>query len=112
MATPEEESAAIEDSIEAWKRKLTIDDPEKITMGSGNCPLCHIFILANETCIGCPVYKATHRMLCGGTPRLKASECLNNWRLDPDNAALRCKFLIAAQEMINFLKSLRKEPQS
>ena len=67
MPTKRATAEAVEGSIEKW---LKISAREDEDHGELNCPLCLVFLLdrTSGACKGCPVFNATGKSFCGGTP--------------------------------------------
>lgn len=84
--------------------------PLSIVLGAVQCPLCAIH--RDDECSGCPVYNATGRRACSGSPYPDASAALNQWRdahlVSDDMAAqaAKWKFMAACQREADFLKGL------
>lgn len=95
-----EVAAALEASIEKWKRNTKIKHTLEATIGSQDCPLCHMFWRAD--CRGCPVREQTGYDGCSGTPYDGA----NNAYYHSDLA----EFHDAARKEVAFLESLRDPP--
>lgn len=60
---PQATRDALLGSIEKWRAIVAGTDAD---YGSGNCPLCDMFI--DRRCDGCPVDAAVGRAGCSGTP--------------------------------------------
>lgn len=96
---------ALKGSIAKWEGIVagTIED-----LGCDNCPLCLEFnedyVDIEQTCGGCPVYRATGRTACQGTPYGDWSRA----RMLADNArsAVTPELKMAAQAEVDFLRSL------
>jgi|JI10StandDraft_1071094.scaffolds.fasta_scaffold233918_4 hypothetical protein len=95
--------AALEASIEKWKRNSIAEAPEKYLTGFRDCPLCDLFWDAD--CIGCPVFKRTGETGCYGTPYTTAEKARRPENWDFDGGALARK---TALDEVVFLESLRE----
>lgn len=91
-------------SIQRWEQKLTENRPQRIFTGPKACPLCRLYYY--DGCDGCPVKRYTGESYCINTPYETAAYALRDWQLAADNPDLKVKFRDAAQEEIDFLKSL------
>ena len=60
---------ALKSSIEKWILNCQATKWYEVTTATHECPLCDLFIL--DDCTGCPVFKATNKPLCQGTPYRK-----------------------------------------
>ena len=100
--TPEVIAAALEGSITAWEKRTA---GEHLEVSIDSCPLCALLI--DNDCKGCPVYKKTEQIHCMYTPCDTYSALYNDIELyddeDPDWDELKQ----AAQDEVDFLKSLR-----
>ncbi len=89
---------ALKESIEHWRRVVANPHAERI--GAGACALCELFNKLDESseenCIGCPVFEATGRQYCYGSPYTDVI------RFSPGQP----EYLRLAQEELEFLKSL------
>lgn len=96
---------ALQESIEVWQEKLTLNRDE-MEFGLSACPLCRIFVLrmntnsAKKACNGCPIKERTGKPSCINTPYQKVCNLHDNM------STSREQLLKAIQEEINFLKSL------
>ena len=92
-----EVAAALEASIEKWKKNATVADLEDARMNVGDCPLCALFY--SDGCEGCPVFSRTNCGECRATPYEDASKWGRRGRLE--------QFQDAARQEVAFLESLR-----
>ena len=92
-----EVAAALEKSIEKWRKKATVADVEDARLGVNDCPLCTLFY--NRGCRGCPVWARTGRHGCSETPYDAAVMFFSRDDLE--------QFRDAAQKEVAFLESLR-----
>jgi len=104
-AMPARTLKALKGSIRKW---------EEIVAGSGidratdNCPLCQLFIVANDTCSGCPVDSAGHHG-CFGSPYDRwCGHCMETRTEDGgiERRAVTDAAMEAARAELRFLKSL------
>jgi len=56
---------ALKGSIAKWK---AIANGTGGDWGGGNCPLCKLFAVGHNECVGCPVKAETGRIGCLGSP--------------------------------------------
>jgi hypothetical protein len=92
-----ETAAALEASIEKWRKNAEIDNIEKATTGPRDCPLCVLFYM--KMCEGCPVNADDQHSHCEYTPYEFAEEAYRQENLDG--------FKQAAVMEVAFLESLR-----
>jgi len=93
--------------------ELSIEKWEDIVNGSGqdhggeNCALCQKYFDVSDdehkNCAGCPILEKTGYRGCVGTPYEEYSN-LSNWEDEEE-------YLRLANEELDFLKSLRTEPE-
>ena len=101
--TPEA-ALALEDSIAHWEAMLKdVPSLDQKPIAS-ECALCLLFASEwneelTEDCKGCPVFEATGKTDCSGTPYFRAYKA---WVKGEGSAWKK-----AAQEELDFLKSLR-----
>lgn len=92
---------ALNESIEKWTRHMNVDLEylDQFYLGPEECPLCQLFW--HNDCQGCPVFERTGLYGCENTPFDDAYHCaaMNDLKA----------FKKAAQEEVNFLKSLLPE---
>lgn len=106
-----EVAEALEASIKHWEENVAATDPLDVSISDYDCALCKMFDTHTiDYCTGCPVYAATGKRLCGGTPYSKAHRALIAWQDDTSDTN-RLNFQAEAQAEVDFLKSLR-EPKS
>jgi hypothetical protein len=99
---------ALEISIATWEKKRDGTDPRDIVIGVNECALCKEFFRRTEDyCSGCPIRKKTDRILCNGSPYSIAEHFLRRWKRYSDDDS-RQNWVMAAQEMIDFMKDLRE----
>ena len=103
-------AAALEKSIEHWKRMLALESPENVSFSDmpigQNCALCKLFVYKNWSCYGCPIEAKTGIGSCGGTPYERAHDAFFSWR---DGSGNRSNWRRQASRMIKFLESLREQ---
>lgn len=87
----------LDESIAHWERMATRRRINNETPKGMFCALCQQF----EDCIGCPVAEKTGLDDCRNTPWLKANDAFYYHGPDSD------EFVETAEEMLEFLKSLR-----
>jgi hypothetical protein len=92
-----ETAAALEASIEKWRKNAEIDNIEKATTAPHDCPLCTLFY--KKMCDGCPVNADGRHSHCEYTPYEFAEEAYRKENLDG--------FKQAAVNEVIFLESLR-----
>lgn len=107
---------ALEASIEKWERNARAERPEYYTTSADACALCHLFVIRNVSCDGCPVKRRTGVGSCIDTPYIKASETKIEWITALAKRAssktiddLREEAHEAARLEVEFLKSLRRD---
>lgn len=88
---------ALKGSIRKWERIVQGTGQDD---GSGNCPLCRLFI--HEDCKGCPVSRASGQSSCLKTPYME----WNGLFAGRNGMATSIKKKHAAQRELDFLKSL------
>lgn len=93
---------ALDDSIAHWKRLSTNSQIGDECPDASNCALCKRHL--HEGCVDCPIFDATGRDTCRGTPYRYAAV---TW--DWENEKPRDEFFTHALDMLNFLIALRKE---
>ena len=99
---------ALEASIAHWEENARARVPSDASLGVTNCALCKLY--HDNFCQGCPVYEETGKDRCSGTPFQRAYRLLCVWRSEDrlDAVGRRAEeFRAAAQEEVDFLKSLR-----
>jgi hypothetical protein len=92
---------ALAGSIKKWELIVAGIGPDN---GRKNCPLCHRYFSIHKNydddteCHGCPIYQATGRQFCDGTPHEDyiESELLGN------------PSLVDARRFLNWLRRLQK----
>lgn len=98
---------ALKDSIAKWEANAEITAQMDARLNIGSCALCHRFHsawrgslnpLARDRCKGCPVFEATGKKTCGGTPYEHALDAFERGDL--------AGFKRHAVTEANFLKSL------
>ena len=95
---------ALEASIKHWEENAAVDHLKDVKLGEENCALCRLFI--RDSCKGCPIFENdTNQQYCIGTPYYAAHSAR---RGEPPSLGT---FRMAAQEMVDFLKSLRPEEE-
>lgn len=110
--------AALEASIEHWKRNAAAEEPGDVELGPDDCALCQAF---PEDCDSCPVKLKTGQPNCVGSPYGEVAEAWLKW----DNGLMvritdaekysfiiqnaKEKFQESAQKEVEFLESLRKD---
>lgn len=102
---------AIDASITHWEEVANTTHPSKVFIGGNDCPLCVLFFQWDKpddyACQGCPIKEATEQPNCYGSPYYEVAKALIKWRSDPTNPQLAEAFRAAAQEELEFLKSLK-----
>lgn len=95
---------ALECSIKKWERILRGEISDR---GHMNCRLCSIFLYQNMSdkymCTGCPVAEKVQMRGCHGTPYY------DFYHASPSGWAITPKAIEAAEEELNFLRSLRED---
>ena len=93
----EKTAAALEASIEHWKRNASVDNVDDAHLGPG-------FWL--KDCEGCPVREKTGLEACAGTP---FDDAYQAWRdcMNMNGPGLLDRFKRHAQREVEFLESLR-----
>jgi hypothetical protein len=89
---------ALKGSIAHWERMRDDVAAPHESPGPDSCPLCHLYFGRSHCDIRCPIAAANHEH-CVGTPYQYAEDLH-----DPNGVS--AAFREAAQEEINFLKSL------
>lgn len=100
--------SALKASIQKWENVVENNTGEN---GADDCALCGIYNNEQYDCIGCPVHESTGKQFCNGSPYVKWFHVAAKQRGDGlvwHNAASKQ----AAQDMLDFLKSLLPEGQS
>jgi hypothetical protein len=62
---------ALEESIAHWRRIVSGTPLKGETIDDNSCALCSLFLRPRENsfpCVGCPIFTATGRRYCKGTP--------------------------------------------
>ena len=99
--------AALKESIAHWERLRDDKRLKGETPGSHHCELCGLFFAipgsARICQEGCPVFDATKRDQCVGSPYYRAALAWRYWK-DGDWSKEQAEPLIQAE--IDFLKSL------
>jgi hypothetical protein len=107
MKTPEEikkDNALIDESIAHWERMRDGNESGGESPDAYNCPLCQTYLdRPLSICEGCPVMLKTWQSLCDGSPWATASFAWSSRRSYP------VQWRNAAQDEIDFLKSLKRE---
>lgn len=76
---------ALDASIKHWQRNARADTPDCASTKAKDCALCSMFYeQGNSPCYGCPIYIATGKGGCEGTPYHEAHHWLRQWR-DPED---------------------------
>jgi hypothetical protein len=100
---------ALKASIKHWEETTAATDVKSVKIGASECALCGLFntpdMVAYEECVGCPVYRATERSYCEGTPFDTAYYLLEHGG-DFD------LFRAAAKAELDFLRSLLPEGET
>ena len=109
-----ETAEALEKSIKHWEENAVAEFLD-VSISEDACALCDLFMLSS--CVGCPVFKKTHRVLCANSPYATAAKNYGTWnelfaRPKPGMSIedARDAFRAAAREEVEFLKSLRETP--
>ena len=103
---------ALKESIAKWEFNLTVDSPEKVLLGSHNCPLCVLYNYEPKIdgCVGCPIFAADSRhRFCASTPYYRVVYERINWSeatTDADKAKAKEEYKKGCQTEIDFLKAL------
>lgn len=116
-AMDERTLTALKASIEHWEANAEAEKPEDATLGADYCALCGIFNPEERPssefvrCAGCPVQIRTGSKFCEGTPYKNAMMSHENWKatmgvMRPVFKSRAVVFRIAAQAMLDFLRSL------
>jgi len=88
---------ALQKSIAHWEANATAMTLAYASTDTSDCALCERFL--DSSCLGCPIFEATGKGFCQGTPYYDADRARHYLRnLDA--------FHIAAEEELNFLRSL------
>ena len=107
-----ETEAALRESIKHWEENVAAKKVEDTGVAASDCALC-IKFFDDGLCNGCPVKQHTSRVRCKETPFYRAWIAENNWFVNPGSEKAAAAFKAAAQEELDFLKSLLpKEKQS
>ena len=92
--------AALNDSIEHWKRLETGTASETEGVGAKNCALCKLFRSGPAYCVGCPVMRSTGQSDCDGSPYPMADDAYREYGKDSP------EFRAAAKIEREFLEGL------
>ena len=101
---------ALRESIEHWERLVEaceVEDKAKLReegWGWNNCALCGEYYDSN--CFGCPVMEHTALVGCEGTPYEEACFLFNSMTKTGWTSPPWEDLVAAAQEELNFLKSM------
>jgi hypothetical protein len=98
---------ALKASIAKWERNVAAVTPDDVELGYMACPLCTLFW--DDDCKGCPVAMKTGKVECDSTPYYDAYWAFNNWILLGSSSVAGEAFRSAAQDEVDFLKSLLPE---
>ncbi len=125
---------ALDASIKHWEEICSVSPFGNVQLGNAACALCQMFNHKPlvQSCLGCPVFEASGRSVCGNTPYANAFDAYRNWQTakdffksalidlpadDPFRStttlwdelqAAHSKFISAAMDELNFLRSLKK----
>lgn len=94
---------ALNASIAKWERNAVAETPSQVKMYAGDCPLCHIYVLATGSCEGCPVAEKAGEEDCDGTPW---PNTWFRWRAWASGEGAADEFREHARAEVAFLKSL------
>jgi len=104
---------ALNDSIAHWERLASGKRKPNESVGIYDCALCRMFNKHSEDgsdtrCKGCPVKEKTGIRFCKATPFVRAEEITEDLEIydSPEEAMNSSEFKEAAQEELEFLKSL------
>lgn len=97
----------LEKSIKHWEKNVAAEYPEEASVAWRDCALCLEYYYGD--CVGCPIQAKTGESNCEGTPYNAADEALGSWIEYGDE--FKPDFRAAAQQMLDFLKSLLPEEQ-
>lgn len=101
---------ALERSIKHWQNIVTVTFPGDANITTSACALCSKFCIRagpegeDIICDGCPVQERTGYHLCEGTPWRRVYNTKQQWFSYKE---YKNEFRKAAQEMLDFLISLR-----
>lgn len=102
---------ALEASIKHWEENAKAETIDAVSTSADDCALCEKFnALDNQTsCVGCPVFAATGKPFCEGTPFETASLHRRYWYFasSQNYRARAAAFRKAARAELAFLESLR-----
>jgi len=96
---------ALEESITHWKKNANASSVLDVSVSSDECSLCNRFL--TEHCDGCPIAEITGIPGCAGTPYDECFSAHRDWEIDIDDKQRADDFKLKANEMIEFLESLR-----
>lgn len=91
---------ALKASIKHWEENVEARSAYDVSLGCAECALCKLFREAN--CVQCPVFAATGKSTCMGSPYHDAVDAYDAW-IDNDNPTF---WKNAARAELRFLKSL------